>query len=90
MLKSYGYARTLGRLRPSAMENSDFSGIKLVLLAGKWGMGKTTCSAAMAFHFAGGARSSDWAETEGIAVEKDFPGAERRFSRRRLKNMVSE
>ena len=34
------------------MEDSDFSGIKLIMLAGKGGVGKTTCSAALAFHFA--------------------------------------
>jgi len=34
------------------MKDSDFSGIKLIMLAGKGGVGKTTCSAAMAFHFA--------------------------------------
>ena len=34
------------------MKTSDFSGIKLILLAGKGGVGKTTCSAALALQFA--------------------------------------
>jgi arsenite-transporting ATPase len=34
------------------MKDSDFSGIKLIMLGGKGGVGKTTCSAALAFHFA--------------------------------------
>jgi arsenite/tail-anchored protein-transporting ATPase len=34
------------------MKKSDFSGIKLIMLAGKGGVGKTTCSAALAFQFA--------------------------------------
>jgi arsenite-transporting ATPase len=34
------------------MEDRDFSGIRLIMLGGKGGVGKTTCSSALAFHFA--------------------------------------
>jgi hypothetical protein len=43
--------------RPSAMEISDFPGIKLVLLAGNGGAGRTICSATLAFHLADSGRS---------------------------------
>jgi anion-transporting ArsA/GET3 family ATPase len=55
------------------MEISDFPGIKLVLLAGKGGVGRTTCSATLAFHFADSGRSFGQGYTEGIAAGKDFP-----------------
>jgi len=40
------------------MQASDFIGIKLIMLAGKGGVGKTTCSAALAEHFACGGQKT--------------------------------
>ena len=34
------------------MKDSDFTGKRLILIGGKGGVGKTTCSAALAYHFA--------------------------------------
>jgi arsenite-transporting ATPase len=34
------------------MQKSDFSNSRLIMVGGKGGVGKTTCSAALAFHFA--------------------------------------
>ena len=68
------------------MQDSDFIGIKLIMLAGKGGVGKTTCSAALAEHFARGGQKtllissdpapslSDIFETEIGPAEKEIPG----------------
>jgi arsenite-transporting ATPase len=73
------------------MQDSDFLGIKLILLAGKGGVGKTTCSAALASHFARRGEktlliSSDPApsladifEAEIGPEEKEIPGAPNLF-----------
>ena len=73
------------------MEDSDFSGIKLIMLAGKGGVGKTTCSAALAFHFARRGEKtllissdpipslSDIFELEVGATEKKIPGVPNLF-----------
>lgn len=68
------------------MQDSDFTGIELIMLAGKGGVGKTTCSAALAEHFARGGQKtllissdpapslSDIFETEIGPAEKEIPG----------------
>jgi len=69
------------------MQESDFSGIKLIMLAGKGGVGKTTCSAALALRFANRGEKtllissdpapslSDIFEVEIGPAEKEIPGA---------------
>ena len=66
------------------MQDSDFFGIKLIMLAGKGGVGKTTCSAALALHFASRGEktlliSSDPAPSLSDIFEKEIGPAEKKI-----------
>jgi arsenite-transporting ATPase len=74
------------------MDAKDFSGSKLIMVGGKGGVGKTTCSAALALHFArSGERTllissdptpslSDIFEARIGDAERKIPGADNLYA----------